>query len=198
MKIIKIGKTTDKKTEICFDDRPSVIARRRDAAAMKLFVGQELTEEAWQETYREGVLSGAKARALDLLKVRDRSEREIGERLIRDGYEGDVAKEVTDWLKDCHYLDDEQFADDYIRWRGEGKSRREIVYKLRQKGIDISCFDREWELPDDRATIRQLLEKRFSGREDIDEKERNRAIAWLARKGFVPSDIFAVLRELGN
>ena len=69
---------------------------------------------------------------------------------------------------------------------------------MRQKGIDTIGDEAEEELPDDRETIRKLVVKRCPTPENMDEKERNRIISWLARKGFGTSDIFTVLRELGK
>ncbi|HIU02524.1 MAG TPA: regulatory protein RecX [Candidatus Onthocola gallistercoris] len=198
MEIIEIKRMENQKTEIVFDSGESFILPRKDAAATGLGVGDELTEEAWMALYRKTANAGARAYALNLLKVRDRSEKEVRDKLRQHGYDGETTEDVIVWLYGYHYLDDNRFAGNFIRYHSGGKSRREILYRLRQKGIDTIGDEAEEELPDDRETIRKLVVKRCPTPENMDEKERNRIISWLARKGFGTSDIFTVLRELGK
>ncbi len=77
-----------------------------------------------------------------LIKVRDRSVEEVRKRLTQDGYDSDVAEKAIDRAIACGYLDDERFAEFYIRSRiNAGKGLEGIVRNLKCYNIDPSNLE---------------------------------------------------------
>ena len=128
----------------------------------------------------------AKERTLYLLKSRDRTELEIRRRL-KDGYYPQEAIDyAVDFLKRYRYVDDENYGRNYIRTYGDRKSRRQLEFELRNKGIDRETIDllmEECQVSEDEQ-IYQFLRKKGYEKDTAQPKERARLTAALARKGF--------------
>lgn len=79
-----------------------------------------------------------------LVKVRDRSIREVRERLIKDGFSESISDQAIERAIRCSYLDDHRFADVLVRSRlNAGKGLAGIIRELRSHNIDP-----ETQLPD--------------------------------------------------
>lgn len=76
-----------------------------------------------------------------LLSVRDRSVREISTRLIREKYTQDAISESIDRALRCGYLNDERFADCFIRSKlRASKGIPGIIRDLKDHGIDATLI----------------------------------------------------------
>ena len=91
-----------------------------------------------------------------------------------------------DFLKRYRYVDDENYGRNYIRTYGDRKSRRQLEFELRNKGIDRETIDllmEECQVSEDEQ-IYQFLRKKGYEKDAAQPKERARLTAALARKGF--------------
>jgi len=125
--------------------------------------------------------------ALGMLARRERSRRELRQRLGRKGFEGDEAESALDRLADQHYQDDERFAGMLARSRaGQGYGPVRIRMELKTHGLDDAairqCLD---ELEQDwRASAAAQLRKRYGGKAPADHAERAKRAQFLLRRGF--------------
>src|SRR3954463_4910692 len=80
----------------------------------------------------------ARALCLRLLTARARTRAELAAQLTKRGYPEDVSARVLDRLTDVGLVDDEDFAEQWVRSRrvNAGKGRRALASELRTKGID--------------------------------------------------------------
>ena len=156
MRITYVEKTGRKKVRVTMDDGESFVVSERDWESFGGKAGEDLEDELILKLYREYMLPRAKFRALNLLKVRDRSRQELAQRLKMDGYPESVIKDTMAYVDSYHYLDDARFARNYVDYRGSRKSRRELEYELKMKGICVQ--------PPRRMNIWnfRMTEKRFS------------------------------------
>ena len=77
------------------------------------------------------------AKIVRLVKVRDRSVSEVRSRLVRDGFDLNAAEDAILRALSCGYLDDQRFADAYVRSRlRQGKGLAGIVRDLKSQEID--------------------------------------------------------------
>ncbi len=74
--------------------------------------------------------------ALRLLSFRMRTQKELGERLIRKGFNADITAAILERLKDMGYLDDQVYVESYIRGRSKPTGKRLFRHELSKKGID--------------------------------------------------------------
>lgn len=163
--------------------------------------GLWLKEDAYipEETYQRilGIVTlRAKKRAMFLLEKMDRTEQQLYEKLKRNGYPTECIEEAIAYVKKFHYIDDLRYAQHYIRYHQQRKSRQKLKMDLMQKGVARQTIDLALEEvfdSDERAKIRELLEKRHYDATGSDGKEQQRMYQFLMRRGFQSGDI---LREM--
>lgn len=99
--------------------------------------GEVVSAEELAEMVTADEFIRAGKRALDLLAYRPRTERELRDRLLRDGFAGDPAEHAVARMCELGYVDDATFAVDFAasRFRSRGYGRHRLVRELRTRGI---------------------------------------------------------------
>lgn len=157
-----------------------------------------------KELDKKELLLKGKKRALRLLERKDYSRKELKERLRKDGYEESMVDEIIAYVDSFHYLDDARVAGSYIRGRKEIKSKRELEYMLKQKGIsetDIELaleenYKNEDGIPQEEVAILRHLRKLHLEEEQLEKityEEKQKIAAKLYRKGFEQDKIRKIL-----
>ncbi len=137
---------------------------------------------------------GAKLRALKILTDRDKTEKELRDKLSRDGYDEGAIDSAVEYVRDYGYIDDARYAENYASYRMNDKSRIQLAVELRRRGVDEgvidSVFDRLYEGFDESEQIIRLIEKKLKGtypdclKEIHDEKQRAALYRSLQGKGY--------------
>ena len=140
----------------------------------------------------------AKKRALYILERMDRTEHELREKLQKSEYPEEVIEEAIAYVKSFHYLDDERYAENYIRYKKDKMSRQQIKQKLMSKGLSkeliANAMEEEYDA-DETEQIRNLLEKKHFSSETADEGEFRRVYNFLLRRGFRSNDILKEMKQ---
>ena len=145
--------------------------------------------------------SVARAIVLRQLTMAPRSRAQLAQKLADRGTPVDVADHVLDRMEAVGLVDDEAFAESWVRSRRStrGLSRRALAYELRNKGIDDEVARASLDQVDDAAevaTARELVRRRLpSVRGLAPEKQVNRLVGMLARKGYSSGLAFRVVHE---
>ena len=136
-------------------------------------------------------------KAMRLLVSKSRSERELRERLQREGYSEEETEAALEYVKSYGYVNDRRYAENYIMSAGAKKSRAALRSFLADKGIAEELIEHALtEVPtDERDLIRELLYRKAGEPHKMEEKELRRVYGYLARRGFSAGDIRHVLRE---
>lgn len=125
--------------------------------------------------------------ALALLEFRDRTERELRQKLKEREYSAEEINETVLFLKEYRYLDDEAYADRYIRSCAARKSRRQIRADLEHKGVSREIIDLQLQekTVDEDSQIRKLLQKKgYVPGKRLEPAEYRRIMGPLGRRGF--------------
>ena len=125
--------------------------------------------------------------ALALLEFRDRTERELRQKLKEREYSAEEINETVLFLKEYRYLDDEAYADRYIRSCAARKSRRQIRADLERKGVSREIIDLKLQekTVDEDSQIRKLLQKKgYVPGKRLEPAEYRRIMGALGRRGF--------------
>ena len=137
--------------------------------------------------------------ALKLISFKDRTEKELRDRLEEKECTEDEIEETIEFLKNYGYIDDaryaRRFAADSIKLRNHGPGR--IRTELLRKGIDRDTIEivlEEMET-DPREQLEAAMERRFSSADLGNPKERNRIFGYFARRGYSPRDIWGVINS---
>ena len=153
----------------------------------------------------EELLKRGKKRAMHLLEKRDYSRKELRDKLIKGEYPEEIIEEIFSYLDAFHYLDDLRVAGTFIRNRKEQKSKRELEYLLKQKGIseeDICTAMAENYVTEsgesqEALAIQKCLQKYHVTEEQIETlsyEEKQKLAAKLYRKGFAGDKIRNILQ----
>lgn len=190
-KIIYQGKT---KSRIVFEDGFSFTLYNGELKKWDVAEGKDILEERYRKEILPVLVSRAKERLVYSLKSSDKPETELKRKLSECYYPDEAINQAIAWAKEKHYVDDERYIENYIRYRSGGKSRKQIQFNLIQKGLPKDLIQRKLEdfVVDEEAQIEaELKRKHYSS--DMDEKEKQKIIASLARKGYSWSTISHIL-----
>jgi len=166
-----------------------------------------------QESADESAKRAEQARALclRLLTARARTRAELEEQLAKRGYPDDISAEVLDRLAQVGLVDDEEFAEQWVRSRraNAGKGKRALAAELRTKGVDnevitaaLADIDAGAERTMAEKLVRDKLRREKLGDpddRDIENKVARRLVGMLARRGYSQSlALDVVTTELAN
>lgn len=145
-------------------------------------------------------------RALLLLDQRARSVSELTSRLTALEFEPDIINEVIEDLTRSKLLNDEAFAQEWVRQRAarRGKSSRALDRELQEKGVDkqtrVAALEQINEA-DERDTARAVAVKKARSESKIPQdrtdydKALRRVLGALARRGFPAGMSMELARE---
>ncbi len=157
--------------------------------------GKEIAKKDYEEILHTVLPKRAKLRAMNLLQKRFYTEKQLRDKLKEGWYPQPIIEEALEYVKSFHYIDDMQYAIDYITTYEERKTLKKIEQELMQRGISKEILRealRGWEekggAQDEMSMIHELLEKKhYSSESDI--KEKRRIYAFLLRKGYSPERV---------
>lgn len=153
---------------------------------------------------QEGSFDAAKQAAYRILSYRDRTSHEIGLKLKEKGFSDPVISETIGFLREIGAIDDLRFARQWARSRSEHRRFGPIRLRreLTEKGISAAeaeaVLSRLAEEQDPVESAEAALAHRYRDPELLKElSARQRAFAFLQRKGFSAETIFKAFKKLG-
>lgn len=158
-----------------------------------------------KELDEKELLIKGKKHALRLLERKDYSRKELWNRLRKDGYDENLTEQIISYVDSYHYLDDTRVAGNYIRSKKEYKSKRELEFLLKQKGInedDILLALEENYVNEDGVAQEELAIERYMRKYQVTEsmleemtyEEKQKVAVKLYRKGFDSEKIRKMLQ----
>ncbi len=167
-----------------------------DILYYKLKIGEEISCDKKELIIADCVRKKAMDKAVRLLSVRARSEKELRSRLEENEYGSNAIEYVMSILTENGYIDDRKFAEEFIagqKRKGFGKTA--IAHKLREKGISRQISDETLKNEDNSDTERciALLNKKY-GSCSFDRETAKKAFSWLGGRGFSFDTVKAALK----
>lgn len=168
---------------------------------------------ASQEPDRTQQQQTARNIVLRQLSSAPKTRHQLAEKLAEREIPEEVAQEVLDRFEEVQLIDDEAFAESWVRsrHRSKGLARRALSMELRKRGIseEIAAVALEQLSDDDeRAAAYELVTARLtrtsvnSSLDSQDRKQRDRMIrrlvGMLSRKGYAPGLAFSVVTDAMN
>ena len=154
-------------------------------------VGSEMTDEELYDLIETSKYNRAKEKALYLIEYRDRTKKELFDKLVV--LFGECAsKRAIERLEELGLINDEKYAREYaeVLLDRKGFSRQRAVFELMKKGIDKDVIEEildELE-PDPVEQIKKLLETKFARRLS-NENDIAKTVNSLKAMGYRWSDI---------
>ncbi len=167
----------------------------------RLKKGVELTENDCLDLVQKDLYHKAFKRCMDYIAYRPRSLHEIRTRLSDLKVTGDVAERIEARLKDLGYINDEEFARQWVesRVRSKGYGPMRLQNELRKKGIASDLAKKAVDEACPAEVVESQLEqqmnqalKRYRNERD-DQKKRQKIVGFLNRRGFAIGPILSEL-----
>ncbi len=191
MRVTAVEEWSRSRSRVFVDEEFAFVLYKGELRSYHICEGKEIAEEDYRGIMTELLPKRAKLRAMNLLKIREYTRKQLYRKLKEGCYPERVIEEALAYVESFRYIDDLRYASDYIACHEDRRSRRRIEQELAEKGIDRETRERAWRQweeqggrQDEQAMIRRLLEKRGYEHETADGKECRKTFAFLMRKGF--------------
>ncbi|MEG0729695.1 MAG: regulatory protein RecX [Cetobacterium sp.] len=134
-------------------------------------------EELTQKEYFELIEIAALSTSYYLLAKRDYSRKELYQKLLLKYKQDSILKKIISILEEKGYLDDYEFAKNYVNTHRGGRVK--LQYNLRLKGVPSSIVEEVLDSNGQKET--EDLQKEW---EKLGDRDKNKKIASLMRKGY--------------
>ena len=165
----------------------------------KLKTGEEISQDELDRIRLENGDLSCFDRALSYLEKNIKTEKGIRDYLKSKGYLDENIDKSVEKLKEYGYINDEVFAESYIKTYSSSKGANKIKYDLISKGVDKTIVDEKLEeliLEEEEIEVcKKISEKYLKGRA-IDQKLKQKLYNHLNSKGFKFDIISKVVREI--
>lgn len=199
MIVTQITELSKSRSKVYIDQEFAFVLYKGELRLYHIKEGDEISLEDYNTIIKVVLPKRAKLRAMNLLQKRTYTEKQLRDKLQEGFYPQEILDNAISYVKSFHYLNDEQYALDYITYNEERKSLKQIEQDLYLKGIDRDTFRKaymQWEEngggQDEEKMISQLLEKK-KYHKDCDVKEKQKVYAFLLRKGYSAETIRRVM-----
>ena len=182
---LKVQKHHPNRVNVYLDNEFSFGLSRITAAWLK--VGQDLTSSKIAKLQAQDEREVAYMQALRFLDYRPRSRAEVRKKLEKRAIPPEVIKDVFKRLERSGLVDDERFAQDWVKNRSEfrPRSRRALAYELHQRGLADSAIEKALEGINEEALAYRAAVKQARRYEGLPIRDfRNKLGSYLARRGF--------------
>ena len=193
MKVTQIEAVSASRVKVYLEEEFAFALYKGELRSFRIREGEEIEAGSYREIMEELLPRRAKLRAMNLLKGRAYTVKQLRDKLKTGGYPEKVIEEALEYVGSFRYTDDLRYAADFIRSHEGSRSRRRIEQDLLGRGIDRAVMEQAWSAwedeggsQDEEGMVSVLLEKKGFDREGADQKERQRMYCFLVRKGFSP------------
>ena len=166
----------------------------------RLKVGQTVSPERLSEIQLESEKNAAFDKALTHISATRKTEKQIREFLAKKGYLPAVCDFVVEKLLGYGFLNDGEYAEEYVGFAAVRKGSKLIRMELRQKGISeteienaLGTLDTESEVSSATAILQKYMRGKTADRETL-----TKAFRYLMGKGFDYEIARAALSAFGE
>lgn len=130
-----------------------------------------------------------------------RTEKQLLDAMTKKGVPADMAQEILSRLAEYNYVNDQQYAENFVRSRhtNQRKGSSVIRQELRRKGVDddvvAEALEQITEESEREAAAALVARKLASTRRLEPAKRVQRLVGMLARKGYPPGMCYQIVRE---
>lgn len=196
------SKKNKDRISVYIDGKFAFIISEEDYISLHLYEKTEISQETIEYIKNTINVRQAKAKAVKFLALRIRTEKEVRDKLHKEGYDQDCIQKVIDELLAMGYINDKLYAQKYIYDRSKLKplSKKMMKLELISRGVSEETADEvlaDWKV-DDSVVAERLLKNKFGKYDLSDEKILRKAYMFLAHRGFSGETIKAAIRDMNS
>lgn len=167
---------------------------------MNLYERTEISQDDIEDIKERVNVKLAKQKSIRMLAAKDQSEFEIRSKLLKQGFDSEIAEIAIMQLKSMGYINDMLYTRKYIsdRLKLKPKSKKALFYELKNKGIDDNIIEEalnETEVDEEQLAFR--LAKKKYGKYNVNESEiQRRIVSFLSHRGFSYETAAEIIEQL--
>ena len=135
MTVTRIEELSRSRCKIYLEDSFAFVLYKGELRLFGVREQEELSEESYREIMQEVLPKRATLRCMNLLQSRAYTESKLRSKLKEGGYPQESIDSALACVKSYHYVDDLQFAKDYIVNQAGKKSKRVLEQDLIARGV---------------------------------------------------------------
>ena len=184
--VIHLVPTSGKKTYVNPEYREGIYLYPSEIKKEKLIDEGRIEEDKLERIRIEYAVPRAKKRALGILVKRDRTEKELRDKLKDSFNDEQSIEDAVAYVKSFGYVDDFSYARDYLYFKKSKKSYSMIRMELREKGISSEILDLVFEEAgfQDKEDLVPHVKKYIRKFEVLDAVAKRKICAHFCRKGY--------------
>ena len=195
MIVTQIEQLSKNRCKVYIDQEFAFVLYKGELFQYGISLNKEILWKDFEEIIQVLLPKRAKLRAMNLLQKRTYTEKQLRDKLTEGFYSDEIIQKAIDYVKSFHYINDFQYALDYLSYHAENKSLKQIEQELYRKGIRKDIYMQalaEWEASGEQHDVQKMilkcLEKKHYHKE-CDIREKQKIYAFLLRKGYNAEDI---------
>ena len=158
--------------------------------------GKELNQELLDFLCDSSEKEVAMNKAISYIARYQKTEKEIQEYLLKKGFEDEIIQEVIKKLKEYNFIDDDLFAQNYIKYKTRSVGKRKLAYELRKKGIKETLIDNNIDIYSQDSDNVLLVAEKYLRNKPRDIKTKQKTYRYLLSRGFISEDIIRALNKI--
>ncbi len=186
MHITRIESFRNNKIKIHIDGELKFWLYKKDLKRYTIEEDAQLSPEEYDVFYKLNLQRGKK-QVLNLLQRMDKTRQEVIRKLQESGYCEEIIYDIMKYIDSYNYLDDDKYARQYIRYKRESKSKREIERTLIIKGVSKDIIGQaisEEYGSEDEAIKKAIKKKNRSDNCDLSQDDLQKLMVYLYNRGF--------------
>ena len=193
---IEIQKNNKQRVNLFLDDEFSCGLSVETILRFRLKEGQEINgielENLKSQTEREVALN----KATNYISKSQKSQEEVKKYLKKKGFEDDIIEFVINKLLDYHFVDDNDYAKNYIKSKTSKNGKIKLKFCLKQKGVSEeiinNCIE---EYSKDTISVYDVANKYLKNKE-LNKETKQKAYRYLSSRGYSSEDILSCLNKI--
>ncbi|MBQ8178515.1 MAG: regulatory protein RecX [Clostridia bacterium] len=169
------------------------------ALSYSLQVG-EMAPDKFKEFLKENDRQNAKSYLYNMIARKARTTKEAKDRLYEKGYHKDAVDYAIASVSSYGYLDDEEYAKNYVENAMRSKGGYRVRRELQLKGVsDESIAEALLEMDSDSEfdSAYELAKKYLKSKDVTDEKVKEKLFRYLVSRGYGYDSVKKVMRKVG-
>ncbi len=182
---------TNKKKLVYINYEPAFALYNKELKTYSVKENETISEQDYSNIVQM-LSKRATVRAMNLLKSKDYTKKELVSKLELSYYPEKSIHDALTYVECYGYINDKRYVENYIAFKANKKSRKQIEQFLKEKGIDSDVIENaledyygnssEYEM----NLIISTLKKKYGNVpiEELDYKQKQKMMAYMYRKGF--------------
>lgn len=196
MMITRLETVGKKQVRIFFDEERYCLLYLNELRKLGWKEKQEIFQKEFQEL-NDMLVHRAKLKAMALLKYKDRTRKELKERLLLLEFPEFIVEKAVSYVESYGYINDEEYVRRYMEYRAVSKSRLQIRQELMKKGIPPELTEKLWDEYEyqEEDILEEQIQKRIRQKGPITSDNFQKNYAFFARKGYSSNCILQLLKK---